>query len=73
VVAGGAGSAVAEALANAGVSIPMLHLGMPDRFVDHGDPPALVRECGLDASGITTAIQSRFAKRRLEDVSKSVA
>jgi len=73
VVAGGAGSAVAEALANAGVSIPMLHLGMPDRFVDHGDPPALVRECGLDARGIITAIQSRFAKRRLEDVSKSVA
>jgi 1-deoxy-D-xylulose-5-phosphate synthase len=51
----------------------MLHLGMPDRFVDHGDPPALVRECGLDARGIITAIQSRFAKRRLEDIAKSVA
>jgi 1-deoxy-D-xylulose-5-phosphate synthase len=73
VVSGGAGSAVAEALANAGVAIPMLHLGMPDRFVDHGDPAALVRECGLDARGIITAIQSRFPKRRLEGVSKSVA
>jgi 1-deoxy-D-xylulose-5-phosphate synthase len=73
VVAGGAGSAVAEALANAGVAIPMLHLGMPDRFVDHGDPTILIAECGLDAKGIISAIQSRFPKRRLDDVSKSVA
>ena len=73
VVAGGAGSAVAEALANAGVAIPMLHLGMPDRFVDHGDPAILIGECGLDAKGIISAIQSRFPKRRLDDVSKSVA
>jgi 1-deoxy-D-xylulose-5-phosphate synthase len=73
VVAGGAGSAVAEALASAGVSIPMLHLGMPDRFVDHGDPAILIGECGLDAKGIISAIQSRFPKRRLDDVSKSVA
>jgi len=73
VVSGGAGSAVAEALANAGITIPMLHLGMPDRFVDHGDPAALIRECGLDARGIVSAIQSRFPKRRLDDVSKSVA
>jgi 1-deoxy-D-xylulose-5-phosphate synthase len=73
VVAGGAGSAVAEALASAGVLIPMLHLGMPDRFVDHGDPAILIGECGLDAKGIISAIQSRFPKRRLDDVSKSVA
>ncbi len=73
VVSGGAGSAVGEALANAGVVIPMLHLGMPDRFVDHGDPAALIRECGLDVRGIVSAIQSRFPKRRLDDVSKSVA
>jgi len=39
VVAGGAGSGVAEALAAQGIVIPILHLGLPDRFVDHGDPP----------------------------------
>jgi 1-deoxy-D-xylulose-5-phosphate synthase len=72
-VSGGAGSAVAEALANAAVVIPMLHLGMPDRFIDHGDPAALIRECGLDADGIVSAIQSRFPRRLLDDVSKSVA
>jgi len=33
----------------------------------------LIRECGLDARGIVSAIQSRFPKRRLDDVSKSVA
>ena len=73
VVSGGAGSAVAEALASAGVTIPMLHLGLPDRFLDHGDPAALLGECGLDAKGIISAIQRRFPKRRLDDVSKSVA
>jgi 1-deoxy-D-xylulose-5-phosphate synthase len=73
VVSGGAGSAVAEALASAGVTIPMLHLGLPDRFLDHGDPAALLGECGLDAKGIIGAIQRRFPKRRLDDVSKSVA
>jgi 1-deoxy-D-xylulose-5-phosphate synthase len=73
VVSGGAGSAVAEALASANVTIPMLHLGLPDRFLDHGDPATLVGECGLDAKGIISAIQRRFPKRRLDDVSKSVA
>ena len=72
-VSGGAGSAVAEALAGADLAIPMLHLGLPDRFVDHGDPATLIAECGLDAKGIVSAIRSRFQKRRLDDVSKSVA
>jgi 1-deoxy-D-xylulose-5-phosphate synthase len=72
-VSGGAGSAVAEALAGAGLVFPMLHLGLPDRFVDHGDPATLIAECGLDAKGIVSAIQCRFPKRRLGDVSKSVA
>jgi 1-deoxy-D-xylulose-5-phosphate synthase len=51
----------------------MLHLGLPDRFIDHGDPAALIAECGLDAEGIVNAVQSRFPIRRLDDVSKSVA
>ena len=52
VVSGGAGSAVAEALARSGVTLPTLHLGLPDRFPDHGDPgsnPARMRaRCGGD-------------------------
>ena len=64
VVAGGAGSAVAEALAAAGVEVPILHLGLPDAFVDHGDTAQLLAACGLDAEGIVRAIESRFGARR---------
>jgi len=60
VVAGGAGSAVAEALAAAGVEAPILHLGLPDEFIDHGDPAFLLARCGLDAKGIAAAIARRF-------------
>jgi len=63
VVAGGAGSAVAEALAAAGLAVPMLLLGLPDTFVDHGDPARVLATCGLDAAGIARAIEARFPRR----------
>jgi 1-deoxy-D-xylulose-5-phosphate synthase len=59
---GGAGSAVAEALAEAGIVKPVLHLGLPDRFIDHGDAGQLLAMCGLDAKGIAASIQKRFGK-----------
>jgi len=58
VVMGGAGAAVAEALAEMGVVRPILHLGLPDRFVEHGDPAELLRRCGLDAAGVEAAIRA---------------
>ena len=61
-VMGGAGSAVAETLAAAGIIKPILMLGLPDKFVDHGDTAQLLAMCGLDANGITTAIRQRFMK-----------
>ncbi len=73
VVSGGAGSAVAEALANAGVTVPLLQLGLPDRFPDHGEPAAILRDCGLDSAGILSAIQRRFGQLRLHTGSKSAA
>ncbi|MES2103320.1 MAG: 1-deoxy-D-xylulose-5-phosphate synthase [Pseudomonadota bacterium] len=57
---GGAGSAVAEALAAAGISKPLLILGLPDQFIDHGDPALLLSQCGLDAAGIEASIKKRF-------------
>ena len=60
-VMGGAGSACLEALAAAGVATPVLQLGLPDRFVDHGDHAALLAQCGLDANGILASIRERFA------------
>ena len=60
-IAGGAGSACAEALNALGITRPILHLGLPDTFIDHGDPARLLALQGLDAAGITAAIQTRFA------------
>ena len=60
-VMGGAGSAVGEALQAAGVLKPVLQLGLPDLFIEHGDPARLLALQGLDAAGILAAIQQRFA------------
>ena len=57
VVMGGAGAGVAEALAELGIVKPVLHLGLPDRFVEHGDHAELMRRCGLDAAGIEAAVR----------------
>ncbi len=61
-VMGGAGSAVGEALARAGVSTPLLQLGLPDRYVEHGDPALLLKECGLDAAGIVQSVTDRLGQ-----------
>jgi 1-deoxy-D-xylulose-5-phosphate synthase len=61
-VMGGAGAAVAEALAAAGIVKPILHLGLPDRFIDHGDANQLLAMCGLDGAGIAASIRQRFGK-----------
>ncbi|WP_323144975.1 1-deoxy-D-xylulose-5-phosphate synthase [Massilia phyllosphaerae] len=60
-VMGGASAAVAEALAAAGIARPLLTLGLPDRFIEHGDTAALLAAAGLDAAGIAAAIRRRFA------------
>ena len=60
-IMGGAGSAVAEALAAAGIVKPLLQLGLPDVFIEHGDPARLMALHGLDAAGIQAAIANRFA------------
>ena len=60
VVMGGAGSAVAEALAAAQIAKPLLQLGLPDAFIEHGDPARLLALQGLDAAGIQRSIEARF-------------
>ena len=60
-IMGGAGSAVLEALQAAGLVLPVLQLGLPDAFIEHGDPSALMASLGLDAQGIQASIRSRFA------------
>src|SRR5467141_2958551 len=60
VVQGGAGSAVAEALAARSIVTPLLQLGLPDRFVDHGDQAQLLASIGLDKAGIVAAVRARL-------------
>jgi 1-deoxy-D-xylulose-5-phosphate synthase len=59
-IMGGAGSAVIEALNDAGVLLPVLQLGLADTFIEHGDPGHLLHLQGLDAAGIQTSIERRF-------------
>jgi 1-deoxy-D-xylulose-5-phosphate synthase len=60
---GGAGSAVMEALQAAGLANPVLALGLPDAFIEHGDPARLLALVGLDADGIARSIAQRFGAR----------
>ena len=60
-VAGGAGSACLEAIAQLGLAVPTLQLGLKDHFIDHGDPALLLRLEGLDGPGIARSIGERFA------------
>jgi 1-deoxy-D-xylulose-5-phosphate synthase len=58
VILGGAGSAVLEVLQRLRSKNSVLQLGIPDRFIDHGDPAALTKECGLDVAGILASIRA---------------
>ncbi|ANY15733.1 1-deoxy-D-xylulose-5-phosphate synthase [Bordetella pseudohinzii] len=60
-IMGGAGSAVTEALNDMGLTLPVLQLGLPDEFIDHGDQAALLAGLGLDAAGIERAVRERFS------------
>ena len=60
VVMGGAGSAVAEFLHQSGSRVPLLQLGLPDRFIGHGKAQDMLSACGLDNRGMLAAIQQRL-------------
>jgi len=62
VVMGGAGSAVSESLQRQGLNVPVLQLGLPDRYIEHGDPGVLLANCGLDAAGILHRIRSELSE-----------
>ncbi|BDW11891.1 1-deoxy-D-xylulose-5-phosphate synthase [Polynucleobacter sp. SHI8] len=62
VIAGGAGSACIEFLMKSGSCKPFLQLGLPDKFIDHGDPQILMSQCGLDETGIEQSIRKYFER-----------
>ncbi|NYT86591.1 1-deoxy-D-xylulose-5-phosphate synthase [Pollutimonas harenae] len=59
-IMGGAGSAVLEFFSQKGIACPVLQLGLPDIFIDHGDQAAILAELGLNAAGIEASIRERF-------------
>ncbi|MFM7294456.1 MAG: 1-deoxy-D-xylulose-5-phosphate synthase [Burkholderiales bacterium] len=73
VVMGGAGSAVAESLSAQNLTLPVLHLGLPDHFVEHGDPGVLLADCGLTSDGIATSVKKWLAETRSTTTSTRVA
>jgi 1-deoxy-D-xylulose-5-phosphate synthase len=63
---GGAGSAVGELLASEGLLIPILQLGIPDRFIEHGSRDSCLVAAGLDAAGLTSSIERWWAMQTRE-------
>jgi 1-deoxy-D-xylulose-5-phosphate synthase len=59
-IQGGAGSACLEALSHLDIHKPLLQLGLPDQFIEHGDYNLLMNKCGLDVEGISNSIKQRF-------------
>ncbi|MGH8442202.1 MAG: transketolase C-terminal domain-containing protein, partial [Nevskiaceae bacterium] len=64
---GGAGSAVNEVLVAQHHAVPVLNLGLPDHFVEHGTREELLSQCGLDSAGILRAIQKRLRSKDLDE------
>ena len=62
VIMGGAGSAVLEALQRLRIKAAVLQLGLPDHFIDHGDPALQLKSCGLDKAGIVTSVREKLAE-----------
>ncbi|MGB8147467.1 MAG: transketolase C-terminal domain-containing protein, partial [Azonexus sp.] len=58
-IIGGAGSEIERVLAERGIKVPLLRLGLPDRFIDHGEQGQLLAELGLDKDGIVRAVRAR--------------
>ncbi|SFI51338.1 1-deoxy-D-xylulose-5-phosphate synthase [Nitrosomonas sp. Nm34] len=61
-IMGGAGSAVMESLANKRMVVKLLQLGLPDRFLDQGDPAQMLVDCGLDKMGVISSIRARLSE-----------
>lgn len=70
---GGGGSAIAEALTAHHMPVPLLMLGLPDHFVEHGSREELLAQCGLDASGILRSVQKRLRAKDLDDSASNPA
>ena len=60
-VIGGAGAGVSEVLAAAGLQLPLLHIGIPDRFIEHGTRDTCLARAGLDLAGLSASVERWWA------------
>ncbi len=60
-IMGGAGSAVQESLTSQKIQVKVLHLGLPDSYIDQGDPAQMLTDCGLDKTGIIKSVQAALS------------
>ncbi|MBL7903801.1 MAG: 1-deoxy-D-xylulose-5-phosphate synthase [Bacteroidales bacterium] len=61
-ILGGLGSAVLEFMADHGYNLPLVRLGVPDRYITQGKPEELYAECGYDTAGIVAAVKDLCGK-----------
>jgi 1-deoxy-D-xylulose-5-phosphate synthase len=67
-IVGGAGSAIGELLASEGLQVPLLQLGIPDRFIEHGSRDSCLAAAGLDAAGLAASIERWWALQSRERI-----
>jgi 1-deoxy-D-xylulose-5-phosphate synthase len=73
-IMGGAGSGVSEVLATAGLQLPTLHIGIPDRFIEHGTRETCLARAGLDLAGLSAQVETWWAlqsQARIRSVSSA--
>ncbi|MCB1625418.1 MAG: 1-deoxy-D-xylulose-5-phosphate synthase, partial [Pseudomonadales bacterium] len=73
VVAGGAGAAVAELLATSGLAMPLLQIGIPDRFIEHGSREDCLREAGLDLASVSSRVEQWWGRQVVSRTLKAAA
>jgi 1-deoxy-D-xylulose-5-phosphate synthase len=59
---------VGELLASAGLQLPMLHIGIPDRFIEHGTRDTCLARAGLDLAGLTSQVEKWWALQAQERI-----
>ena len=70
-IMGGAGSAVGEALAAAGVQVSMLQVGIPDQFIEHGSRDSCLAAAGLDLAGLSSSVEQWWSAQ-IKDKVRSI-
>jgi 1-deoxy-D-xylulose-5-phosphate synthase len=72
-IMGGAGSGVGEVLAAAGLQLPMLHIGIPDRFIEHGTRDTCLSRAGLDLAGLSASVEQWWSMQSQARVRSAIS